>query len=113
MRTHERIIKRLMDIVLSLFALIFFSPLFLLLSLLIKLDSRGPALFRQTRVGKDGKPFTCYKFRTMYVNAPDIRNPDGSTFNAEDDPRVIRVGRLLQEYQLRLICRHWMTPCRI
>lgn len=55
----------------------------------------GPVLFRQTRVGKDGKPFTCYKFRTMYVNALDIRNLDGSTFNADDDPRVTRVSRFL------------------
>jgi len=96
MKTYLRIVKRLIDIILSLLALFLFLPLFLFIALLIKLDSKGPALFRQTRVGKDGKPFTCYKFRTMYVNAPDIRNPDGSTFNAEDDPRVTRVGCLLR-----------------
>jgi undecaprenyl phosphate N,N'-diacetylbacillosamine 1-phosphate transferase len=95
MKTYLRIVKRLIDIILSLLALFLFLPLFFLIALAIKLDSKGPVLFRQTRVGKDGKPFTCYKFRTMYVNAPDIRNPDGSTFNAEDDPRVTRVGRLL------------------
>jgi lipopolysaccharide/colanic/teichoic acid biosynthesis glycosyltransferase len=96
MKTYQRTIKRFIDIVLSLLALFLFSPLFLVITLAIKLDSKGPVLFRQTRVGKDGKPFTCYKFRTMYVNAPDIRNPDGSTFNAEDDPRVTRVGRFLR-----------------
>lgn len=93
-------IKRAIDITLSLLALSLFSPLFLVLSLLIKRDSRGPALFRQTRVGKDGKLFTCYKFRTMYVDAPDMRNPDGSTFNAENDPRVTRVGRFLRRTTL-------------
>ena len=96
MKTYQQITKRLIDIILSLLALFLFLPLVLFIALLIKLDSKGPALFRQTRVGKDGKPFTCYKFRTMYVNAPDIRNPDGSTFNAEDDPRVTRVGCLLR-----------------
>jgi lipopolysaccharide/colanic/teichoic acid biosynthesis glycosyltransferase len=96
MKYHHKVIKRIVDIMLSLLALLFFSPLFLLITVAIKLDSKGPALFRQTRVGKDGKPFTCYKFRTMYVNAPDIRNPDGSTFNAEDDPRLTRVGRFLR-----------------
>lgn len=100
MRIHQQIIKRLMDITLSLLALILSSPLFLFIFLLIKLDSRGPALFRQTRVGQYGKPFTCYKFRTMYVDAPDIRNPDGSTFNAEDDPRLTRVGRFLRKTTL-------------
>ena len=100
MRAYQRFIKRLMDVALSLLGLIFSSPLLLLTSILIKLDSRGPVLFRQTRVGKNGEPFTCYKFRTMYVDAPDIRNPDGSTFNAEDDPRVTRVGRFLRKTTL-------------
>ena len=92
----QAVFKRAMDVLLSIIALVIFSPLFLFIALAIKLDSKGPVLFRQTRVGKDGKPFTCYKFRTMYVNVPDIRNPDGSTFNAEDDPRVTRVGCLLR-----------------
>jgi lipopolysaccharide/colanic/teichoic acid biosynthesis glycosyltransferase len=96
MKTYQQITKRLIDIVLSVLALFLLLPLFFFIALLIKLDSNGPVLFRQTRVGKDGKLFTCNKFRTMYVNAPDIRNPDGSTFNAEDDPRVTRVGRFLR-----------------
>jgi NAD(P)-dependent dehydrogenase (short-subunit alcohol dehydrogenase family) len=86
MKPFQRAIKRLVDLILSALGLALLSPLSLFTALLIKLDSKGPALFRQTRVGKNGKPLTCYKFRTMYVNVPDIRNPDGSTFNAEDDP---------------------------
>ena len=100
MKYQQKVIKAIMDIVLSLLALFFFSPLFLFMGLLIKLDSKGPALFRQTSVGKDGKPFTYYKFRTMYVNVLDIRNPDGSTFNAEDDPRLTRVDRFLRKTTL-------------
>jgi len=85
-------LKRAIDVIISLAALILLSPILLLIALTVRLTSPGPVLFRQTRVGKDGKPFTCYKFRTMYVNAPDIRNPDGSTFNAGDDPRLTQVG---------------------
>jgi lipopolysaccharide/colanic/teichoic acid biosynthesis glycosyltransferase len=104
MKPYQQAIKRLVDLIVSAFGLALSSPLFLLIALFIKLDSKGPALFRQTRVGKDGKPFTCYKFRTMYVDAPDIRNPDGATFNAEDDPRVTRAGRLWQAWTKAVIC---------
>ena len=100
MKSYQRIIKCLMDVSLSVLSLILSWPLFLLIVVLIKLNSKGPVLFRQVRLGKDGKSFTCYKFRTMYVGAPDIRNPDGSTFNAEDDPRVTRVGRFLRKTTL-------------
>lgn len=85
-------VKRAIDITVSLVTSAILSPLFFIIVLAIRLTSSGPALFRQTRVGKDSKPFTCYKFRTMYVEAADIRNPDGSTSNAEDDLRVTCVG---------------------
>ena len=100
MKSYQRIIKCLMDVSLSVLSLILSWPLFLLIAVLIKFNSKGPVLFRQVRLGKDGKPFTCYKFRTMYVGAPDLRNPDGSTFNAQDDPRVTRVGRYLRKTTL-------------
>jgi undecaprenyl phosphate N,N'-diacetylbacillosamine 1-phosphate transferase len=80
----QKAVKRAMDIIVSSVALIVLLPLLLLIALTVRLTSPGPALFRQTRVGKDGRPFTCYKFRTMYVNAPDIRNPDGSSFKTDD-----------------------------
>ena len=100
MKPWEVVVKRLMDIVISSFVLLILSPFLLLIALTIRLTSLGPAIFRQTRVGKNGKPFTCYKFRTMVVDAPDIRNPDGSTFNAEDDPRLTGLGRLLRKTTL-------------
>ena len=75
-------------------------PSRLLIALAVRFTSPGPMLFCQRRLGKDGVPFTLYKFRSMFVNAPDIRNPDGSAFNAEDDPRVTQVGRLLRKTSL-------------
>lgn len=63
----------------------------------IKLDDGGPVLYRSTRLGKDLKPFTLFKLRSMSVDAPDVRNPDGTTFSSADDPRVTRVGRILRK----------------
>lgn len=62
----------------------------------IKLDDGGPVLYRSTRLGKDLQPFTLLKLRSMTVNAPDVRNPDGTTFSSADDPRVTRVGKFLR-----------------
>ena len=100
MKPWQRVIKRLMDLIASAAALLVLSPILLVLAIVIRLDSRGPALFRQPRLGEQRVPFTIYKFRTMQVNAPDVRNADGSTFNADDDPRVTRVGRLLRKTSL-------------
>jgi undecaprenyl phosphate N,N'-diacetylbacillosamine 1-phosphate transferase len=93
-------VKRAIDVVVSFVALAVLSPLLLLIALAVRLTSPGPALFRQRRLGKDGVPFTLYKFRSMFVNSPDIRNPDGSTFNAKDDPRVTPLGRFLRKTSL-------------
>lgn len=64
---------------------------------LIKREDDGPIFYTSQRLGRGMRPFTMYKFRTMRVNAPDIRNADGSTFSAEDDPRVTRIGRILRK----------------
>jgi lipopolysaccharide/colanic/teichoic acid biosynthesis glycosyltransferase len=71
-------------------------PLFLLISAIVKLDSRGPVLFRQQRVGKDGKLFEMYKFRTMHIGAPAYSlSPQSS-----DDPRITRFGRFFRKTSL-------------
>ncbi len=100
MKPYQRTIKRVVDLILSFLGLILSSPLLLLIFVLIRLDSNGPALFRQRRLGKGGKSFTLYKFRTMHVGAKDIRNLDGSAFSAEDDPRVTRLGEFLRKTSL-------------
>jgi lipopolysaccharide/colanic/teichoic acid biosynthesis glycosyltransferase len=90
------VIKRLFDIVAASLGLVLLAPLLLLVSLLIKLDSAGPALFRQERMGRGFHPFWIYKFRTMVQEAPAQGGP--ITFGA--DPRITRVGRILRKTKI-------------
>jgi lipopolysaccharide/colanic/teichoic acid biosynthesis glycosyltransferase len=90
-------IKRCLDVALSIVLLIVTAPLLLLIAIIVKATSKGPIIFRQMRVGKDGKNFVMFKFRTMFHNAPDLRNDDNSTFNSKDDARVTMVGKYLRE----------------
>lgn len=98
--------KRVFDLVLSVTALFFLWPLMLLFALLIKLDSPGPAIFKQRRVGENNRPFWIYKFRTMIKDAGDVppklhTDKEGHTvFKLPNDPRVTRVGRILRRTSL-------------
>lgn len=83
--------KRSLDFCSAAIILLFLLPLFLFISILIKLDSKGPTLYKQKRIGKDGKKFNIYKFRTMYLDS-DLT----SYVTSEDDPRITRVGKLLR-----------------
>ena len=103
----DAMLKRTVDIVGAAFALVLFAPLFVLLIVWIRADSKGGALFRQPRLGKKGKQFTVLKFRTMVLDAPDLRNEDGSTFSGEDDPRVTRAGRFLRKTSLDELPQFW------
>ena len=93
----ERKIKRLMDIAISTFILILFLPLWLIVALFIKIDSRGPVLYKQTRLGKDEKPFTIYKFRSMIHRAESLTGPQWAQ---KKDPRITRVGTILRSLRL-------------
>jgi lipopolysaccharide/colanic/teichoic acid biosynthesis glycosyltransferase len=77
--------------------LIVLSPVFLLLSLLILIGDGRPVFYSGKRIGKDCKVFKMYKFRSMKVDAPDLRNEDGSTYNSSSDTRVTKVGKFLRE----------------
>jgi lipopolysaccharide/colanic/teichoic acid biosynthesis glycosyltransferase len=88
--------KRLFDVLFSLIGLVVFSPLFVVIALLIKRDSEGPVFYRGVRVGKDSKLFRMSKFRTMVVNADQI----GGASTSDDDPRLTQVGRFLRRYKL-------------
>ena len=90
------IVKRLFDFGLALAGLVCLSPLFFLLMLLIKLDSRGSVFYTGLRVGKDGKLFGMYKFRTMVTNADKI----GGSSTPDDDPRITRMGKFLRATKL-------------
>lgn len=94
---YKKFIKRLFDIFLSFIALPFLLPVIAIISLVILFFDKGPIFFNAKRLGKDGKPFRMYKFRTMIVNAPDIRLEDGSTYNAADDLRITPLGRFLRK----------------
>ncbi|WP_370230406.1 sugar transferase [Cognatishimia sp.] len=101
------VLKRGVDLILSFAALVFLMPLFLAVTLAIRLESPGRAVFRQTRVGQNGRTFTLYKFRSMYVDAEERRaavlaqsDRDGVCFKAKDDPRITRTGRILRRYSI-------------
>lgn len=85
--------KRTMDIVSSLVGLILLSPLFLLVAILIKLDSKGPIIFKQIRIGKDSKPFYIYKFRSMNIDAPNLSTEE--FINASDF--TTKVGKFIRK----------------
>jgi undecaprenyl phosphate N,N'-diacetylbacillosamine 1-phosphate transferase len=99
-RSYFLLTKRAVDLALATLALLTLLPLALLISVVVKLSSRGPVLFRQKRLGKDGAPFVLYKFRTMRQNAPLVRNLDGSAFVGAGDSRLTPVGRFLRDSTL-------------
>ena len=90
------VLKRGFDIFVSLLLLILLSPLLAAISIAIKLESKGPALFKQERAGKNGKPFIFYKFRTMKADA----DPFGPSPKSCKDSRITKIGRFLREYSL-------------
>lgn len=92
--------KRFFDILISSIGLIGFSIIFIPISLLIYFEDKGPIFYNASRLGKDGKIFKMYKFRSMKVNAPDLRKADGSTYNGEDDPRLTRIGKFIRKTSL-------------
>lgn len=93
----EQRMKRLMDVTISLFILLTFSPIWLLIALAIKLDSKGPIFYKQQRVGKNGNIFTIYKFRSMIHNAESVTGP---RWAEPDDPRITRVGKIIRKLHL-------------
>jgi len=99
-----RVLKRLEDIALSLLGLILTCPLLLLTAVLIRLDSPGPIIFSQQRLGKNGRHFSMYKFRSMYRDAEherkelrDLNEADGLLFKIKNDPRITRFGRVIRK----------------
>ena len=106
-----QLIKNLCDLLFSLSFLVAFIPLFIIISLLIKLSSRGPIFFLQKRIGKNNIPFKCIKFRTMYPEAKDIldnllmkdsllKKEFEETHKLKNDPRITTIGKLLRKTSL-------------
>ena len=101
-----RVTKRMLDFVASGCCLILFSPLFLLCFLLIKLDDGGPAIYKQERIGRFGRPFQIYKFRSMKVDA-EKSGPALSHADGQSDPRLTRIGRWLRAHHLDELPQLW------
>ncbi len=104
---RAKIVKGFTDWIISALGLLLISPVLLFLAACIKLDSRGPVLFRQRRVGQDGEEFDVFKFRTMYTDAEErlaelrhLNEGDGLLFKMKNDPRVTHVGKFLRRYSL-------------
>jgi exopolysaccharide biosynthesis polyprenyl glycosylphosphotransferase len=101
------VIKRVLDVTLSLVALTVTAPFMIAIAVLIKLDSEGPIFYRAARIGRKGRTFTCYKFRTMVANADQLQKDlvhrnerDGVLFKISNDPRITKVGARLRKYSL-------------
>ncbi|MFQ5341304.1 MAG: undecaprenyl-phosphate glucose phosphotransferase [Anaerolineae bacterium] len=113
-RGWNRAIKRLSDIVVAAISLVVASPLLAVVAILIKWDSPGPVLFPQIRVGRDGRQFTLYKFRSMVVGADEekdrllnLNEASGPLFKIRDDPRLTRVGRWLRRLSIDELPQLW------
>lgn len=107
-KTPYRVVKRIMDVALSSIALVVLSPVFAIIALAIKMESKGSVFFKHTRIGKDGKIIKIYKFRSMVENAEDlIKNftPEQmkeykENYKLTDDPRITKVGKFLRKTSL-------------
>ncbi len=92
--------KRLIDIIGALILLPFVLLVVLFFAPIIWITDKGPVFYIATRAGMDYRPFKMFKLRSMYMNSPDWKNPDGSTFNSDNDPRVTPIGKLLRKTSL-------------
>jgi len=109
-----RVLKRLVDIAASALALVFLSPLFVVVALIVKIDSKGPVFYSSLRVGKKGKAFSCHKFRTMAENADGLQaalghlnERDKILFKITNDPRITRAGRYLRKFSIDEVPQFW------
>ncbi|MBW3110302.1 sugar transferase [Bacillus sp. MCCB 382] len=97
---YKYFFKRVFDLILALIALPFWFIILVIVGSIIYFQDKGSIFYNAPRLGKNGKVYKMYKFRSMKMNAPDLRNDDGSTFNAEDDPRLTRIGKFIRKTSL-------------
>ena len=107
-------IKRLIDIICSFVGILVLSPLFIIIAIIVKFTSKGPVFFSQKRVGRNGKEFDMYKFRSMVVNAEELKEKlaaqnemSGPMFKMKDDPRVTKVGKFIRKTSIDELPQLW------
>lgn len=94
---YRKVVKNIFDFLIGLCGFPFFLIALIIFGPIIYFTDKGPVFYNANRIGKDGKLFKMYKFRSMKNNSPDIRTENGDTYNSEDDPRVTKVGRILRK----------------
>lgn len=94
---YRKFLKRLLDLLLAIIALSFFLLSLLVIGPIIYFEDKGSIFYNSLRLGKNGKLYKMYKYRSMKMNAPDLRNEDGSTFNAENDSRLTKIGKFIRK----------------
>ena len=97
---YRKYIKRIFDILISLVSLPFFLLMTAVVAGFIYMEDKGPVFYCAPRLGKNGKIYKMYKFRTMYLNSADIRNSDGSTYSSANDKRLTKTGKMLRKLSL-------------
>jgi lipopolysaccharide/colanic/teichoic acid biosynthesis glycosyltransferase len=97
MSESSKNIKRLFDVLISGVSIVLLLPVYVLLAVLIKLDTKGDVVYKQTRIGLHKKPFKIYKFRSMIENAENLNEPQ---LSSDDDPRITKVGKWMRKYRL-------------
>ncbi len=97
---YRSFIKRALDLILAFLAFPLWIFILIIIGPIIYFQDKGSIFYNAPRLGKNGKIFKMYKFRSMKMNAPDLRNEDGSTFNAEDDPRLTKIGKFIRKTSL-------------
>ena len=94
---YKNLFKRLLDLIFSILLFPIFIIFYIILGILIKIEDKGPVFYKGERIGKDCKIYKMYKFRSMKINAPNILNKDGSTYNSKNDERVTKIGKFIRE----------------
>lgn len=110
MSSFSRQVKRIGDCILSFVAMVVFSPLFLICYIAVKREDGGPAIFKQERIGRFGRPFNIYKFRSMRLDAEKF-GPQLSHSGGDDDPRLTKIGRFLRAHHLDELPQLWNVFC--
>lgn len=97
---YQKIIKPSLDLLIALIGIPFFIIIYIVIGFAIKIEDGGPIFYKAERIGKNGRKIYMYKFRSMQVNAPNILNADGSTYNSSSDERVTKVGKFIRKTSL-------------